>query len=228
MSDKPSWIASKPLLTQEQIDELDARFRKRLRSMLAVDEMVDTLFRALEATGEAERTYVFFTSDNGYHLGEQRFESGKTNPYDEDVRVPLLVSGPGVGEGRRVSQIAINIDIAPTLAGLAGVATPNFIDGRSLEPLLIGNGGEGGAWRSGLLIEWLKPDKEYRGVRDDGYLYVDHFGRGEFELYDRNLDPYELDNFYSTADPGLLADLIAWLGRLAGCAGASCRAEEQR
>jgi arylsulfatase A-like enzyme len=127
-----------------------------------------------------------------------------------------------------VSEIGLNIDIAPTLAALAGVPAPGFVDGRSLEPVLFGNGGAGSAWRAGLLIEWLKPDKEYAGVRDDAYLYVDHFGRGEFELYDRLPDPYELHNFYSTADPGLLASLDRWLAQLAACAGAGCRSAEQQ
>lgn len=225
VSDKPSWIASKPLLTQAEIDAIDEVFRERLRSMLAVDEMIDTLVSTLEATGQAEQTYIFFTSDNGYHLGEHRFQKGKTNPYDEDARVPLLVYGPGIDAGRQVSEIGLNIDIAPTLAALADVPAPGFVDGRSLEPLLFG---AGGAWRTGLLIEWLKPDKEYHAVRDGAYLYADHFGRGELELYDRTLDPYELDNFYSAADPGLLANLEAWLDRLAVCAGADCRSAEDQ
>lgn len=226
VSDKPSWIASRPKLTQAEIEQIDERFRQRLRSMLAVDEMIDTLMTTLEATGQAEQTYIFFTSDNGYHLGEHRFKSGKTNPYDEDVRVPFLVCGPGIGEGSEVSGIALNVDIAPTLADLAGVPTPGFVDGQSLEPLLFGHAA-GSAWRSGLLIEWLKPDKEYQGVRSDDYLYVDHFGRGEFELYDRRLDPYELENISSTADPALLAALSSWLDRLADCAAAGCRDAEE-
>jgi arylsulfatase A-like enzyme len=228
ISDKPSWIAARPQLTQAEIDEIDEFFRQRLRSMLAVDEMIDTLVNTLAATGRAQQTYIFFTSDNGYHLGEHRFKKGKTNPYDEDVRVPLLVYGPGIGAGRQVSEIGLNIDIAPTLTALAGLPAPSFVDGRSLVPLLSGIQGAPGAGRAGLLIEWLKPDKEYIAVRDASYLYVHHFGRGELELYDRRLDPYELDNSYPTADPDFLGDLSAWLGRLKLCAGAGCRSAEDQ
>src|SRR3712207_4240225 len=84
-----------------------------------------TLFRSLDDT------YVFFTSDNGWHAGEHRLTTGKWTAYEEDTRVPLIVRGPGVPEGRELEHLALNNDLAPTFADLSGVTPPDFVDARS-------------------------------------------------------------------------------------------------
>ena len=84
---------------------------------------------ALEQAGELEKTFVVFTSDNGFHLGTHRRAHGKADPYDESTRVPLIVRGPGVARGAQVDAPVLNIDLAPTLAELAGVAVPDWVDG---------------------------------------------------------------------------------------------------
>src|SRR5829696_5891255 len=127
VSDKPSWVRARPVLSDEQVAEIDAQYRDRLRTLLAVDEMVATLVETLEATGELENTYLFFTSDNGFLLGEHRLPIGKETPYQEAVRVPLLVRGPGVPAGTAVDSLALNVDLAPTLAELASVPVPPFV-----------------------------------------------------------------------------------------------------
>ena len=143
--------AGAPALDDEQIALLDDRYRRRLRSLLAVDEMVASLIETLDAAGALENTYIVFTSDNGYHLGEHGLPIGKQSPYDESLRVPLIVRGPGVPPGAVVDGIALNIDLAPTFAELAGASPADFVDGRSLVPLLDSD--PPAEWRHGFLVE---------------------------------------------------------------------------
>ena len=105
--------------------------RGLLQPLLAVDEAVGRLIDALRESGELENTYVFFTSDNGWHAGEHRLTTGKWTAYEEDTRVPLIVRGPGVPEGRELEHLALNNDLAPTFADLSGVTPPDFVDARS-------------------------------------------------------------------------------------------------
>src|SRR5215211_2475098 len=135
VSDKPDWVRNNPTLDQKQIAPMEDLYRDRLGSMLAVDEMVGKLVDALRERGELDNTYLVFTSDNGLHLGQHRLTTGKWTAYEEDIRVPLIVQGPGVPEGRTLPHLVLNNDLAPTFADLAGAKTPSFVDGRSLEPL---------------------------------------------------------------------------------------------
>jgi N-acetylglucosamine-6-sulfatase len=151
VDDKPAWVQALPPLNDEQIALLDDRYRQRLRSLLAVDEMVASLVETLGAAGTLDNTYIVFTSDNGYHLGEHGIPIGKQSPYDESLRVPLIVRGPGVAAGAVVDSMALNIDLAPTFAELAGTSAAGFVDGRSLVPLLDGD--PPAAWRHGFLVE---------------------------------------------------------------------------
>ena len=87
---------------------------------------------ALEDTGRLDNTYVIYTSDNGFHMGQHRLFIGKTTAYEEDIRVPMAIRGPGVPEGVSGSQpMVLNNDLAPTFAAIAGVEPPSFVDGRS-------------------------------------------------------------------------------------------------
>ena len=153
VSDKPKWIRNNPPLGPDEIAYMEDLRKKRLRSMLAVDDMIGDLFDSLRETGELESTYVFFTSDNGYHLGQHRLGAGKWTAYEEDIRVPLVVRGPGVPEGERLPHVVLNNDLAPTFADLAGVDAPGFVDGRSLEPLLDGTPAPEEDWRQRFLVE---------------------------------------------------------------------------
>ncbi len=116
-----------------------------MQSMLAVEDMLQKIVNTLRRTGQLDNTYIVFTSDNGFHLGQHRLPPGKGTAYDEDIRVPLVVRGPGVAAGRTVDGIAREIDLAPTFAALARAATPAFVDGVSLVPLLTGNSAAGEA-----------------------------------------------------------------------------------
>ena len=153
VSDKPDWIRDNPPLSPEQNAYMEKLHRKRLQSMLAVDDMIGDLIKSLHESGELDNTYIFFTSDNGFHLGQHRLGAGKWTPYEEDIRVPLIVRGPGVPEGKTLHHMVINNDLAPTFADLAGAKTPSFADGRSLVPLLDGDPRPVEGWRRRFLIE---------------------------------------------------------------------------
>jgi arylsulfatase A-like enzyme len=153
VSDKPGWVRDNPPVSPEQKRYMEELHRKRLQSMLAVDDMVGDLVRALRRSDELDNTYIFFTSDNGFHLGQHRLGAGKWTPYEEDTRVPLIVRGPGVPEGRTLQHLVLNNDLAPTFADLAGARTPSFVDGRSLEPLLRDNVTPLRDWRQRFVVE---------------------------------------------------------------------------
>jgi N-acetylglucosamine-6-sulfatase len=153
VSDKPTWIRDNPPLSLEQKKYMEELYRKRLQSMLAVDDMIGELVGALRRSGELDNTYIVFTSDNGFHLGEHRLGAGKWTPYEEDIRIPLIVRGPGVPEGKTLPHMVLNNDLAPTFADLAGAEPPSFVDGRSLVPLLTEDPTPLKDWRQRFVIE---------------------------------------------------------------------------
>jgi len=234
--DKPSW-ARRHQLTPEEIAKIDDAYRNRLRMLLAVDEMISRLVEVLKDAGKPENTYIVFSSDNGYHLGEHQLPPNKRTAYEEDLRVPLIVRGPGVPAGQTLDQFALNIDLAPTFAELAGAPVPASVDGRALVPLLTGE--MPATWRSTFLLEgWndveedsaeaadqLKGMPDYKAMRTAKYKYVE-YDSGEKELYDLEADPYELDSIHDSADSSLTQDLKTKLDALRSCAGDACREAE--
>lgn len=254
VADKPGWVQGMPALDAAAEGELDERYRQRLRSLLAVDELVAGLVETLGSVGALENTFLFFTSDNGFHQGEHRLAEGKQTPYGESIRVPLLVRGPGVPAAATVAAMALNVDLGPTVAALAGVAAPEFVDGRSLAPFL--GGAPPGAWRRVGLVEhfgtvdnWARhatrvtkdrddpaveraevgralPVPPYAGLRTAELLYVE-YETGERELYDLRSDPHELENLAAGAAPATLEALAARLGELRDCEADGCRAAEE-
>ena len=149
--DKPARIRALPRLSAAEINAIDALYRKQMRSLQAVDEAVAALVAALDASGQLANTYILFTSDNGFHMGQHRLKPGKYTAYETDIHVPLLVRGPGVPAGGAVRALTSSVDLAPTLAELAGTALPAAPDGRSLAPLLRGATPAG--WRQAVLLE---------------------------------------------------------------------------
>ncbi|MEU5884832.1 sulfatase [Spirillospora sp. NPDC047279] len=218
---EPRWLSTKPRLGAQDISRIDRVHRNRLRSMLAVDDMVGALMKSLRDTGRLRNTYVFFTSDNGFHLGQHRLPPGKTTPFEEDIRVPMLVRGPGVPAGRSVPAMAGTVDLAPTFARLAGARIPAYAEGRPLTPLLRGREPRG--WRRAMLVEFFAgraknnpegPDCDTRDERGRGcplpptyaalrtarHTYVEYV-TGERQLFDLAADPHQLRNLM--ADPAL-------------------------
>ena len=155
VSDKPAGIRYDPLLSDKEITKLDELYRRRVRTMQAVDEMIVQLVTALKETNQLDNTYIIFTSDNGFHLGQHRLRAGKSNPYEEDIHVPFVIRGPRIKAGSSVSgYLTGNVDFAPTIAELAGVVPPPYVDGRSMVPLFGSNLPPANEWRSSYLVEF--------------------------------------------------------------------------
>ncbi|XP_077488843.1 N-acetylglucosamine-6-sulfatase-like [Amblyomma americanum] len=131
---------------------IDEAYRNRLRTLLSVDDMVSDVMSLLASKQLLNNTYVFFTSDNGYHLGQFSQPKDKRQPYETDIHVPLLVRGPGIDAGRTEKGAALNVDLAPTFLDLAGLPPHGDMDGVSLKPLLLD---AASSWpRESFLVEY--------------------------------------------------------------------------
>jgi N-acetylglucosamine-6-sulfatase len=155
--------------------------------------------RTLANAGELDNTYFVYLSDNGQAWGDHRW-SYKVVPYERSIKVPFVISGPQALE-QRVGRVVSNIDLAPTILDLAGVA-PQPSDGLSLDPLLRGTGS---IRRSGVLLEHKlyvsrHSVPSYCGFRTAGWMFARYASRGIFEeeLYDLRDDPHELENIASS------------------------------
>ena len=192
MSDKPASMRKRALLTSTQVSEIGQNYRQRLESLLAVDEGVGQILGALRTAGILENTLIVFTSDNGFYHGEHRIDFGKVLPYEPAVKVPLLIRGPGVAAGRRVSALVANIDLAPTIVAAAGATPGRVMDGRSLYPFL--SGGQT-AWLSGngprhVLVEDSRQgtaSTRFLSIKRGAYVYTE-YDNGNRELYDLRTD----------------------------------------
>lgn len=221
VSDKPSGIASLPVLTQEQIDQVDATERVRLQLLSATDEAVAGLVKALRSARKLDKTVIMFVSDNGYMMGQHRIFGTKGQPYDQAIRVPMLAFGPGFKEGID-KRIVVNCDVAPTIAELAGISLKR-IDGVSLLSRIR---------RDCALLQLAS--NEYRdggfGLRTNQWLYFE-YESGDHEFYDLRNDPLELFNLLGpSAGPTPVipaelpgpAQLAAKLASLRRCRGSRC------
>lgn len=229
VSDKPQAIRDLTPMTAGQQQTVRERYRAQAESLLAVDELVARMGDALRDKGELKNTVIIYTADNGFFHGQHRVRQGKVRLYEESIRVPLLMRGPGLPKGKRRAQPAANVDLAPTIADLADARPMRKLDGRSLvataRDKLLWPGrplGLEAFFNSDPDEDPETPPTNYRAVRTDRYLYAE-YGTGERELYDLSTDPYELQSRH--ADPALApvrSALDRLLDRTAVCAGRGC------
>jgi arylsulfatase A-like enzyme len=230
----PPWLRKIDPLTKDDRRNLDRAFRLRVLSALAVDRMIGRLEAEVKQLGVADNTYFIFNSDNGFHLGEHNLRGGKQTAFDTDVRVPLIVTGPGVPAGVTNSQLVQNIDLAPTFDELAGTPPLPTMDGRSLVAQFHGQ--RPTDWRTAVLVEHHGPNlvpsdpdyqtypsgnpPSYEAIRTADYLYVEYVD-GEREFYNLDRDPFEQRNAIGSMSPRLHQRLRDTLHRMERCRGSA-------
>ncbi|MBK5197338.1 MAG: sulfatase [Methyloceanibacter sp.] len=203
--------------------ELTKHYRAELQSLQSVDDLVEAVVDALKRAGKLDDTVIIYTSDNGFMFGEHRL-IGKSAAYEESIKVPLVMSGPGIAKNETRSQLVNNLDVAATIVDLASASPGTAPDGRSLAPLFAD---AHAPWRSAILLEspinrFQFPAKRFTGTRTATRKYV-KYDSGFEELFDLEADPNELNNV--AADPAYandLAPLRELNDRLKACSGASC------
>jgi len=226
----PAWLQAVPALTQANITNFNNIFRMRAQAVQAVDQMIGELQAMLKASGHDKDTYLFFTSDNGYHIGERSMRPGKQTAFDTDIHVPLVVTGPGVPAGVVLEQMAQNIDLCPTFAEIAETAPPTTVNGHSLLQLLRGKAVPN--WRNVVLVEHhdakfdpndpdadtgvLKTPPTYNALRTVSSVYVEYVG-GETEYHDRTTDPFELTNTATALPPAQVSKFHDAIAAISTC-----------
>ncbi len=210
---------------------LDGSYRDYVNSLLSVDDAIARLVDELAAAGALANTYIIFTSDNGLMWGNHGLTNFKWEPYEESLRVPLILVGPGVPEGVTSRRPVSNIDIVPTILGVTGAAPGRVLDGTSLLPHPTSP--TAGLDRA-VLVESNMTDPNsiyqfagykvtrYKGVHTDGFQYTEWMD-GYVELYDLKSDPAQMRNRANDPLEGdNRAKLAAALAKLQACAGPSC------
>ncbi|KAF1747600.1 hypothetical protein GCK72_024065 [Caenorhabditis remanei] len=114
----------------------DLLHRRRLQTLQSVDDGIARLFNLLRELNQLWNTFAIYTSDHGYHLGQFGLLKGKNMPYEFDIRVPFFMRGPGIPRNVSFKEMVTNVDIAPTMLNIAGVAKPARMNGRSLLELV--------------------------------------------------------------------------------------------
>ena len=246
---KPNWLQQRKAMTATDIDCLRKQYWRRMEAMRSVDDMVGAFASIADTYGILSNTVFVFTSDNGYMKGEHRLTE-KQVPYEESIRVPLVIRIPGSTTPRRPQQFVLNNDLAATIADLAGATPTLTMDGRSLVPIMQG---QNPAFRNAFLVEQFDgsldtapggpeladfpvPESPSMSIRMlnparlytiyDTYYTTDPVN-GQ-ELYDLLADPHQLTNL--AQDPARASEIQQFQNALSGftsCSGAACATIEQ-
>lgn len=195
-------------------------FQQRIEALQSVDRGVARIVRRLRAQKDLARTYLIFASDNGFLTGQHN-RGGKLIPFDRVLRIPMVIRGPGVPHGKRLSTTITNVDLPVSIAAVAGVRPGRRVDGVPVFHML----GKRAAHRPVPIAAWrvrngARPPL-YRGIRYRSFTYI-HAGR-RVEFYDRRTDPGELRNRIRSrqhaADVAMMKRLFRTYAR---CRGDSC------
>lgn len=203
--------------------KLAKAYRAELQTLQSVDDLVEAVVDALKSAGKLDDTLIVYTSDNGFLYGQHRL-IGKSAPYEESIKVPLVMRGPGIPKDETRTALVNNLDVVATIAELAGVSPGYALDGRSLVPLFAD---PNAPWRSALLIESpvsrvQSPKVRFTGVRTATLKYV-RYDSGFEQLFDLKTDPYELKNEAGAPHYAReLASLRSLNATLKTCAGDAC------
>ncbi|KAJ4989041.1 arylsulfatase, partial [Stagonosporopsis vannaccii] len=226
-----SLVGELPPLNDSVIAYNDHYQRQRLRALRSVDEMVDELVKRLDEAGQLENTYIFYTTDNGYHISQHRMHPGKECGYDTDIHIPFFVRGPGVARGGSIDTVTTHTDVSSTLLKIAGVS--KSLDGTSI-PLnnddntseryehaqveYWGPGVPEGHYgfradkhREAGIIKNIYMNNTYKGIRlvsEEYSLYYSTWCTNETELFDLKSDPGQTVNILAR-DPSILQFEIA-------------------
>jgi len=246
------WIMRMPPqnLSEESRGHIDNVFRNRWRTLLSVDDLISKTLQQLEDLGELDNTYIVYMSDHGYHMGEFTLNIEKRQPYEFDIRVPLIIRGPNVAKNVTSERPALQIDIAPTFLEIAGLDSM-IMDGVPLvkgpeisqRRFLVEYTGEGGEGVSDACSQWNTGDFSYclpefdckchdtknntytclRRIESDRNTMFCSFEDDENfeEYYDLDIDPYQLDNLAPALHDDIQEDRDL-LADLRQCSGVAC------
>lgn len=174
-----------------------------LSTIVSVDENLGRLLDYLEETGLADNTIVVYTSDQGFYLGDHGWYD-KRWMYEESLHIPLVMRWPaGIEAGTESEELVQNLDFAPTLIDLAGEQVPDNVQGRSLVPLMQGS--VPADWRTSIYYHYYEYPGEHAvprhyGIRTDNHKLIHYYQVGEWELFDLQDDPDELQNAYNNPE----------------------------
>lgn len=214
--------------------ELTARQRKQwnyqqfmahfIETVRAQDDNIGRLLDFLDKNGLAENTIVVYTTDHGFFLGDHGWFD-KRFMYEQALRVPWMIRYPGhVKAGSVRKEWVVNIDNAPTALDLVGLPIPKDMQGRSLVPIFKGNSPSG--WRTSMYYHyyefapphWVFP---HYGIRTNKYKLINYYTVNEWELFDLEKDPDEMENLFEwsgykvrPAYEPVVNDLVAQLRQL--------------
>ncbi len=233
VSDKPSVMRKQPELNAAERRALTTLTRQRAEAVYVMDKQVGRLVATLKSTGEWANTVIMFTSDNGYFLGEHRQRTGKVRAHEPSLRVPFVITGPGMRQGEKRYDPISTVDVTATVLDLAGAPAPRVADGSSrLTSMTAGDQG----WDVPVVTEAIHTQSGLRkhpgfdgdarssiGLRTARYSYT-VYKSGEGELYDLVADPAQNENqFDNPAYAEVREQLDAEWWRFKDCAGDQCR-----